>query len=176
MKTFTMLFIVSYIARPSPNAQRFFLRCRHFSHTFTNNNNNGKWAKPNAKIIQNSNKRSKGKRLWNAQHSWFFVYLAIHTNKNIFVGPCVHFRLVWLLIFHLLPLLLLLVCIFVHIVADFINTFGGQTNAAATALHTHELSLLFFLHACLLAWYFVAATLRLCGCVFILNLYRLLIS
>lgn len=98
-------------------------------------------------------------------------------NKNIyslglaFVEPCVHFRLVWLLMFHLLPLLLL-VCIFVHIVADFINTFGGQTNAAATALHTHELSLLFFLLACLLAWYFVAATLRLCGCVFILNPYR----
>lgn len=120
----------------------------------------------NAKIIQNSNKRSEAKRLWNAQHSWSFVYLAIHTKQKHILGPCVRwalcsFSVVWLLMFHLLPLLLL-VCIFVHIVADFINTFGGQTNAAAFV----------FPHACLLAWYFVAATLRLCGCVFILNPYR----
>lgn len=39
--------------------------------------------------------------------------------------------------------------------------------------HTHTWTVAFvFLHICLLAWYSVATTLRLCGCVFILNPYR----
>lgn len=117
---------------------------------------------------------SEAKRLWNAKYSSSFAYLTIYTKKKNPYALCSfsHFRC-WLLIF-----LLLWFRIFIHIVAEFINTFGGQINGDAAATST------FYTHVrmddCFSAHISMSVRVvfcgccpqTVCGCVFILNPYR----